>query len=70
MIRVKVKPFNFNIGTIIWQIKSEHYIFANGNLFTTCTNGILVVGILTNGNLFGTIVNVNINNIADPCSLS
>ena len=29
-----------------------------------------MVGILTNGNLYGTIVNVNINNIADPCSLS
>ena len=31
--------------------------FANGNLFTNCTNSIPMAGILTNGNLYGTIVN-------------
>ena len=62
------------IGTIIWQIISERYIFVNGNLFSNCTNGIPVVDILSNGNLYGTIANVYfisiIFHIADPCSLS
>jgi hypothetical protein len=39
----------YTLGTIIWQINAECYIFANGNLFTICTNGITVAGILTNG---------------------
>jgi hypothetical protein len=60
---VSLVPFNFNIGTIILQIKSERYIFANDNLFTNCTNGIPVAGILNNGSLHWTIMNVNINDL-------
>jgi hypothetical protein len=45
-------PFNFKIGTI------GHYWYLN------CTKGIPVADILTNGNLYGTIVNVYINNIS------
>jgi hypothetical protein len=54
-----------NIGTIIWQINSERYMFVNGSLFTNCTNGIPwpVADILSIDNLYGTIVNVYINNI-------
>ena len=51
------------IGTIIWQIISERYIFVNGNLFSNCTNDIPVVDILSNGNIYGTIVNVFIEKI-------
>ena len=68
---VLLVPFNFNIGTtldtigtIIWQINSERYMFANGSLFTNCTNGIAVADILSIDNLYGTIVNVYINNIS------
>jgi hypothetical protein len=46
---VSLVPFNFNIGTIILQF---YNIFANGNLFTNCTNGIPVAGILNNGSLY------------------
>jgi hypothetical protein len=46
------------------QINSECQIVAKGNLFTNCTNGIPVPDIKNHGNLYGTIVNIYINNFA------
>jgi hypothetical protein len=47
-----------------YALNSECQIVAKGNLFTNCTNGIPVPDIKNHGNLYGTIVNIYINNIS------